>query len=50
MKKTYISPSLEIVKIASQTQMLAGSSLSVGNTYTDPGSSDSRGYDDWDED
>ena len=25
MKKTYINPELEIVKIASQTQMLAGS-------------------------
>jgi hypothetical protein len=50
MKKTYITPSMETIKIASQTQMLAGSTLGLGTTPTDPGSSDSREWDDWDED
>lgn len=48
MKKTYINPEMAIVKMASQTQMLAGSKLGLGNTPTDPGSSDSR-EDDWDD-
>ena len=48
MKKTYIIPAMEVIKIASQTQMLAGSKLGLGNTPTDPGSSDSR-EDDWDD-
>lgn len=47
MKKTYITPSMETVKIASQTQMLAGSTLGLGTTPTDPGISDSRENDDW---
>ena len=46
MKKTYINPAMEIIKIATQ-QMLAGSTLSVGDTPTDPGSSDAREFDDW---
>ena len=50
MKKTYINPEMAIVKMASQTQMLAGSTLGLGTTPTDPGSSDSREWDDWDED
>ena len=34
MKKTYINPEMEIIKIASQTQMLAGS---VGAREDGPG-------------
>ena len=51
MKKTYINPAMEIVKIASQSQMLAGSKLGLGTTPTDPGSSDSRenDWDDWED-
>ena len=41
---------METVKIASQTQMLAGSTLGIGTTPTNPNSSDSREWDDWDED
>ena len=39
MKKTYINPSMEIVKIASQTQMLAGSpgSQTLSKPGSDPG-------------
>ena len=40
---------MEIVKIASQTQMLAGSTVPTGTTPTDPGSSDARGFDDFDD-
>ena len=32
MKKTYITPELEVVKIASQTQMMAGSPASFNNS------------------
>ena len=49
MKKTYISPSMETVKIASQIQMLAGSTVPTGTTPTNPGSSDARGFDDFDD-
>ena len=44
MKKTYISPSMEIIKIASQTQMMAGSP-GVGGDYNG-GTVLSREYDD----
>ena len=49
MKKTYIIPELEVIKIASQTQMMAGSTVPTGTTPTDPGSSDARGFDDFDD-
>ena len=42
MKKTYINPEMEIIKIASQQQMLAGSTVPTGTTPTDPASSDAR--------
>ena len=46
MKKTYITPSMETVKIATQ-QMLAGSKVGLSNsTPTEWGS---RGSDDWDD-
>ncbi len=32
MKKTYINPSIEVIKIVSQTQMLAGSGPQAGGT------------------
>ena len=49
MKKTYINPEMEIIKIASQQQMLAGSTVPTGNTPTDPASSDAPYLegDDW---
>ena len=41
MKKTYINPTLEVVKIASHSQMMAGSTLSkqgdFGDAVTDGG-------------
>ena len=46
MKKTYIIPELEVIKIASQAQMLAGSTVPTGSTPTDPASSDAPGLDD----
>ena len=49
MKKTYINPEMEIIKIASQAQMLAGSSVPTGTTPTNPASSDARYFGDWDE-
>ena len=49
MKKTYINPEMEIIKIASQQQMLAGSTVPTGTTPTDPASSDAPFLegDDW---
>jgi len=32
MKKTYINPELEVIKLASQQQMLTGSTLSIDPT------------------
>ena len=32
MKKTYINPVMEVIKIASQTQMMAGSPASFNNS------------------
>ena len=46
MKKTYINPVMEVIKIASQTQMLAGSTVPTGTTPTDPGNSDAPEFDD----
>ena len=40
---------METIKIASQTQMLAGSSLSINNEAVNPNSSDSREWDDWED-
>ena len=42
MKKTYINPEMEIIKIASQTQMLAGSTIPTGSTPTDPSLTDAH--------
>ena len=33
MKKTYINPEIEIIKIASKMQMLAGSDPKLGDPY-----------------
>ena len=46
MKKTYINPVIEVIKIASQTQMLAGSTVPTGTTPTDPGNSDAPEFND----
>lgn len=47
MKKTYINPNIEVVKI--QTQQMLADSLTVptGTTPTDPGDSDGH-FDDFD--
>ena len=46
MKKTYINPEMEIIKIASQQQMLAGSTIPIGSTSTDPSLTDAHeGFD-----
>ena len=37
---------MEVIKIASQTQMMAGSTVPTGTTPTDPASSDAPGFDD----
>ncbi len=42
MKKTYINPEMEIIKIASQQQMLAGSIIPTGSTPTDPSLTDAH--------
>jgi hypothetical protein len=50
MKKTYINPAMEIIKIASQTQMLAGSkSLGFGDSVNSAAGAESRGSDDFDD-
>lgn len=45
MKKTYINPKMEVVKIASRTQMLAGSPLPTFND-TDAGINGDGDYED----
>ena len=45
MKRTYINLEMEIIKIASRTQMLAGSEIPMGDTPTNPATSDSRFFD-----
>ncbi len=46
MKKTYINPTLEVVKINTGAQLLAGSTIPTGTTPTDPSGSDARWFDD----
>lgn len=48
MKKTYINPEMEIVKIETQ-QIIATSSLGMGGGTIPPGSADSRFFDDIEE-
>ena len=42
MKKTYINPEMEIIKIASQMQIMAGSTIPTGSTPTDPSLTDAH--------
>lgn len=51
MKKTYINPVMNIVKIESQQQIMAGStqSMGIGSGTKDGGAACGREYD-WDED
>ena len=49
MKKTYINPTMEVVNIKTNTQLLAGSPVGWGSGNVDPGSADSRWFDDEDE-
>ena len=50
MKKTYINPVMNVVKIASQIQLLAGSKVGMNNEtpdeYGSRGSSDDWDWDD----
>ena len=55
MKKIYLNPTTEIIKIDIQ-RLLTTSDVGVGNTPTDPATSDSRrrnrrknDWDEWDE-
>ena len=52
MKKTYITPSMETVKIAARNQMLTESLTSVGfgEGTQSGGAACGRDCDDWDED
>ena len=47
MKKTYIQPTTEIIKVVGQ-HMLANSTLDTGTTPTDPASSDVHIDNSWD--
>ena len=49
MKKTYINPKMEIVKIASQTQMLAGSKVSMGSGNASEWGARENDFDDFDD-
>jgi hypothetical protein len=40
MKKIYLAPEMEVVKIEKNIQLLAGSNLTTGTQPTNPGSSD----------
>ena len=46
MKKTYITPELEVVKIAVSHMLAASPDISTGSTPTSPGDSDAPGLDD----
>ena len=48
MKKTYITPSMETVKIAARNQMLT-ESLGFGDPVNSAAGAESRGSDDWDD-
>lgn len=48
MKKTYINPEIEVVKMKIQQHLLEGSiTVETGSTPTDPGSSDGH-FDEFD--
>lgn len=50
MKKTYINPELEVVKMVINHQLLDGSiTVDTGTTPTDPSGSDSRFFEDFDD-
>ena len=42
MKKTYINPEMLVVKIASTSQLLAGSTLGMGDGDLNPNVADAR--------
>jgi hypothetical protein len=46
MKKTYITPELEVVKIAVSHMLAASPDISTGSTPTSPGDSDAPGLGD----
>ena len=49
MKKAYINPEMEVVKIAIKQQVLTQQSLVTNPEHVNPGSSDAPGFD-WDDD
>ena len=44
MKKTYINPEMLVVKIASKSQLLAGSTLGIGDGDVNPNIADAREF------
>ena len=44
MKKTYINPEMLVVKIASKSQLLAGSTLGIGDGDLNPSVADAREF------
>ena len=44
MKKTYINPAMLVVKIASKSQLLAGSTLGIGDGDLNPSVADAREF------
>ena len=42
MKKTYMTPAVEIVDVKMNTQLLAGSTIGMGSGSKDPSSGDAR--------
>ena len=53
MKKVYINPVMNVVKMTTHQQVLTASNPNVGidgSGSVDAGSVESRGWDDWDED
>ena len=49
MKKTYINPTMVTVKIASKSQMLAGSNPGLGSSFQSGETVLGRESDDWDD-
>ena len=51
MKKTYINPEMNVVKMTTHQQVLTASNpnVGIGSGSVDAGSVESRGWDDWDD-
>jgi hypothetical protein len=44
MKKTYLSPQVDVIELKNQQMLLAGSNLPMGSGDVDPSSADAPGY------